>query len=263
MRNNKQLRKYDQFAKCDDLEKESRFTNSDGSIKTDEFIRKDGISNYGFQTRLIDAYSDWIKQHWENGWDVYLFTFVFKQLPREFNDLPGSPDNKIQRMFKEISWVYGRLLNRTFKKKARSPKWVPFLPRGIFVADRRGHRRPNNGLHVHGLVAAIRFSPIPDPLDQHFREHMDEYLIGHIEEIDVEPVTHKPKYTTKYGAKALKSRAYSRDDVWLLPKGLDELVDKTQRCPNPIQDIQAAFNVSDETAKEIYRDPKLFQVLGW
>ena len=38
MRNNKQLRKYDQFANCDDLEKESRFTNSDGSIKTDEFI---------------------------------------------------------------------------------------------------------------------------------------------------------------------------------------------------------------------------------
>jgi hypothetical protein len=90
---------------------------------------------------------------------------------------------------------------------------------------------------------------------------MDEYLIGHIEEIDVEPVTRAPKYTTKYGAKALKSRAYSRDDVWVLPKGLDELVDKTPRCPDPIQDLQTALNVSDESAKQIYADPNLFQSL--
>ena len=51
-----------------------------------------------FQLRLIQAYGDWIKEHWENGWDVYLFTIVFKQLP-------GSRDNQIAQMFNEIEKV--------------------------------------------------------------------------------------------------------------------------------------------------------------
>ncbi len=277
MRNNKQLRNSSQFAKCEETRrklnmskssnqtKQSRFKNSDGSIKAKEFIQVDKIDNYTFQTRLISAYGDWIKLHWENGWDVYLFTFVFKQMP-------GSPDKKIEQMFKEIGWVYGRLLTRTFKKKARSPRWTFVLPRGIFFADRPGPRRrghkhklhqvaPNDGLHVHGLVAVVRPGSARWLLDKHFRNNEKAYLIGHIKEINVRPITHEPQYTTEYGSKGLKSRTFSSDHVLVLPKSLDELADKTPRQPDPIKDIQSATNVSDESAKAISGDPKLVQLL--
>jgi hypothetical protein len=229
-----------------------------GSLKTD------GISNYSFQVRLVDAYGELLRQQWEAGWDVYLFTFVFKQIP-------GPRDAKLAQMFQEITKVFGRLVTRTVRKP-RSPRWAAILPRGVFVADRpvpKGCNRklderqvlPNDGLHVHGLVAGNRLGRISGPLDKHFREHRDEYLIDHIEEIDVQPITHKPAYVGEYGAKGLKRRSFSSDDVLVLPKGLDELPSKTPRCPDPIQDIQTALNVSEESAKEIYRDPKLFQSL--
>ena len=265
MRNNKQLRNYSQFAKHSDHINPSRFTNSDGSIKTEEFIQLDDIDNYAFQTRLIEAYGDWIKQRWENGWDVYFFTFVFKQIP-------GPRDGQIEQMFKEITWVYGRLMTRTFKKKARSPRWAPFLPRCVFVADRpsfrrHGHRhklehvKPNDGLHVHGFVAVVRGGSVRWMVDQHFRNRSDEYLLGNIQEIDVRPITHLPEYVTKYGAKALKSRRFSSDHILILPKTLDEFANKTPQARDPIRDIQAATNVSDEMANEIFRNPTLFQSL--
>ena len=259
------LRNYSTFAKFDKLDKSSRFINSDGSIKTEEFVQLDGIDNYAFQTRLIEAYADWIKQYWENGWDVYFFTFAF-------NQFPGPWEKKIEQMFKEITWVYGRLITRTFKKKARSPFWSQFLPRGVFFADRPGfrrpghkhklrHVRPNDGLHVHGLVAIVRGDFVRWLLDMHFRDRRDEYLIGHIQNIDVRPITHLPEHVTKYGAKALKSRAFSSDHILNLPKTLSELADKRPKYWDPIKHIQAATNVSDETAKEISKDPKLVLAL--
>jgi hypothetical protein len=174
-------------------------------------------------------------------------------------------------MFQEVTRVYGRLATRTVRKP-RSPRWASILPRGVFVVDRPilkkpdrkiplRHVSPNDGLHVHGLVAAKRLGRIREPLDQHFRDHMDEYLIGKIDEIDVVPITNNPSYTTRYGAKGLKRRTFSCDDVLILPKTLDELADKTPQARDPIRDIQAATNVSDEMANEIFRNPKLFQLL--
>jgi hypothetical protein len=239
-----------------------RFANKNN--KDHGSLITDGINNYTFQLRLIDAYGELLRQQWEAGWDVYLFTFVFRQIS-------GPRDEKLAQMFQEIERVYGRLVTRTVRNP-RSPRWAAILPRSVFVADlpvNKGCNRkfdkcqvlPNDGLHVHGLVAANRLGRISDPLDKHFREHMDEYLIGQIDEIDVRPITYKPAYVGGYGAKGLKNRSFSSDDVLVLPRGLDELPDKTPRCPNPIQDVQTALNVSDETAKGIYADPKLFQSL--
>ena len=102
--------------------------------------------------------------------------------------------SKFAQMFDEIEKVYGRLVTRTVRNP-RSPRWAAILPRAVFFADRptkRNKRKlkkrlvlPNDGLHVHGLVAANRLGRIHDALDKHFREHEDEYLIDHIEEIDI------------------------------------------------------------------------------
>ncbi len=78
---------------------------------------------------------------------------------------------------------------------------------------------------------------------------MDEYLIGKIDEIDVMPITNNPSYAAQYGAKSLKRRTFSSDDVLILPKTLDEVADNNPQDRDPIRDIQAATNVSDELGK--------------
>ena len=216
--------------------------------------------------QIISAYGQWIRRHSNSGWEVHLFTFVFKQLP-------GPRDAKVAQMFDEVTRVYGRLVTRMVRKP-RSSRWAALLPRAMFfselpIAKHRDHKerlrhvRPNDGLHIHGLVAAKRLERIRDPLDEHFREHMDDYLIGKIDEIDVRPITKNPSYTTQYGAKGLKRRTFSSDDVLILPKTLDELADTKPKYWDPIKHIQAATNVSDELADRISRDVNLTQaVLG-
>lgn len=262
MRKNK-LRNYSQFATFKNGKRESRYFNSDGSIKTSEGIQ-DGGTNHGVKTKLIVAYGDWLEQYKDCGWEVYLATIAFKQLA-------GHREAQITQMFKEIEWVYGRLVTRTIKKH-RSPKWAAILPRAVFVADlpppqhfRRGSRRsawrlsPNDGLHVHGLLAANRLGRIRSSLDQHFRESRDKYVIGNILEIDIQPVTHHAAYAGQYGAKGLKCRRLTFDHVRVFPKTLGELTDRTSRRPDLIKDIQAVFNLSDEAAKNIYNDPTLLE----
>jgi hypothetical protein len=270
-----QLRNSTQLANGDNLNRDNRDTDTNSDTDTDrdtdtirdrnrENIKDNRVSDYAYQLKLIPAFGYWIRQQWNNGWDVYFFTFVFQQLP-------GSRNAKVDQMFQEITRVYGRLATRTVRKP-RSPQWASILPRGVFVADRpiskdRGckqklrHVLPNDGLHVHGLVAAKRLGRIREPLDQHFRDDMDEYLIGKIDEIDVVPITDNPSYATQYGAKGLKRRTFSSDDILILPKTLDEFANKTPQALDPIRDIQAATNVSDELANEIFRNPTLFQSL--
>jgi hypothetical protein len=265
-----ELRNSNQFANCD-LNRDNRDRDTNLVTDTDrdrdrnrEHIEDNRVSDYAYQLKLIPAFGYWIRQQWNNGWDIYFFTIVFKQLP-------GSRDAKVDQMFQEITRVYGRLATRMVRKP-RSPRWASILPRGVFVVDRPilkkrdrklplRHLLPNDGLHVHGLVAAKRLGRIREPLDQHFHDHMDEYLIGKIDEIDVVPITNNPSYTTRYGAKGLKRRTFSSDDILILPKTLDELADKTPQVRDPIRDIQAATNVSDELANEIFRNPTLFQLL--
>jgi hypothetical protein len=254
------------FANCDEkngLNDLNKNNKDHGNLMTG------GISNYSFQLRLIEGYGEFLRQQWKAGWDVYLFTFAFKQLP-------GSRDAKLVQMFQEITKVYGRLVTRTVRNP-RSPRWAAILPRAVFVADRPVPKRnnlkrnklkcnkrlllPNDGLHVHGLVSANRLGRIRVPLDKHFCKRMDDYLIDHIEDIDIQKITHDHAYVGGYGAKGLKNRSFSSDDVLVLPKGLDELANKAPRYPDPIQDIETALNVSEESAKEIFGNQKLFQWL--
>jgi hypothetical protein len=67
-----------------------------------------GHSNFRFSHRLalIDAYGDWLQQWLDKGWDGYLITFLF-------NQLPGSRRAMVQQMHQHLEkrW-YGRLATR-------------------------------------------------------------------------------------------------------------------------------------------------------
>jgi hypothetical protein len=196
---------------------------------------------------LIQAYGAWVQEQMDEGWDGYLFTFAF-------NQLPGSIRAKNQQMESEILRWYGRLATRTVRKP-RSPKWAPLLPKGVFVPDLPVYKKSkqdlrdvviNDGLHMHGILVANRLGRISEPLDVHFADRLDEYLTGNLRHIDVEHITHMAKYVTSYGMKGLKRPIFSLDHILILPKTLRELPDQKPWLGPP------------NSSSEHFRDP-LFQ----
>jgi hypothetical protein len=102
-----------------DLSKHSHFQHSN--------FRKHSNFQYQHRLALIQAHGDWLQQWLNEGWDGYLFTFMF-------NQLPGSRRAIVHQMHQQIERWYGRLATRTVRKP-RSPVWAPLLPKGIFIPD--------------------------------------------------------------------------------------------------------------------------------
>jgi hypothetical protein len=181
---------------------------------------------------LIQAYGAWVQEQMDEGWDGYLFTFVF-------NQLPGSIRAKNQQMESEILRWYGRLATRAVRKP-RSPQWAPLLPKGVFVPDLPVFKRSkhdlrdvviNDGLHMHGIVVGNRLGRISEPLDEHLSKNLEKYLTGNLRHIDVQPISRTAGYVTEYGMKGLKRPCFSPDQVLVLPRTLRELTDRKHRSP--------------------------------
>jgi hypothetical protein len=183
-------------------------------------------SNFQFHHRLalIQAHGDWLQQWLNEGWDGYLFTFMF-------NQLPGSRRAIVHQMHQQLERWYGRLATRTVRKP-RSPVWAPLLPKGIFIPDLPVPKRSklrirdvsiNDGLHMDGIVVANRWARIPATLDVYFEENLGTYLTKKLQHIDVRRITHRPEYVTEYALKSLKRQTSSEDDILVLPRTLSEL----------------------------------------
>jgi hypothetical protein len=148
-----------------------------------------------------------------------------------FNQLPGPRRAMVQHMHQQLERWYGRLATRTVRKP-RSPVWVPFLPKGIFVPDLPVPKRSkqdigdvstNDGLHMHGIMVATRTRKLPETLDVHFEENPGTYLSRKLRHIDVRRITHSAEYVTEYALKSLKRPTFSEDDILVLPRALSEL----------------------------------------
>ena len=171
----------------------------------------------------IQGHAQWIQQFLDAGWDGYLFSVMF-------NNLPGKRDTKIIQMHQEVTKLYGRLAKRMVRKP-RSPRWAGYCPIAIFNPDlpvpksRNGQKSTiadvsiNNGLHSHGIVLANRWGRLPAPLDEYFEEKGRQYLTGKIRNIDVQRITYDPDYAVGYALKGLIRRTASDDDVLVLDWG--------------------------------------------
>jgi hypothetical protein len=191
-------------------------------------VQKHSNFQYQHPLALIQAHGDWLQQWLNEGWDGYLFTFMF-------NQLPGSRRAIVHQMHQQIERWYGRLATRTVRKP-RSPVWAPLLPKGIFIPDLPVPKRSkqdlrdvstNDGLHMDGVVVANRWTRIPETLDVHFEEKMKKYLTSKLQHIDVRRITHRAEYVTEYALKSLKRWTSSEDDVLVLPRALSELAGST------------------------------------
>jgi hypothetical protein len=192
---------------------------------------------------LIHHYGNWVQQQIDQGWDGYLFTFLF-------NQLPGSIRAKSQQMEREVVRWYGRLATRTVRKP-RSPQWAPLLPKGIFVPDLPVCKRSkqdlqdvviNDGLHMHGILVANRWGRISEPLDVHLERNLEKYLTGNLRHIDVQQITRTPGYVAEYGMKGLKRPSFSTDNILILPKTLGELPDRKPRLGTNPKFFQRAIS---------------------
>src|ERR1700686_1576778 len=156
-------------------------------------------------TQIVQAHGSLIQDHMDHGWDGYLFTFMFQQIP-------GSVETQIQQMHTEIDRVYRRLVTRVVRNP-RLENWAWLLPKGVFYPDIPGLKpskqslrdvRVNNGLHFHGVMVANRWARMKERLDIYFQEKGSEYLSAMLRRIDVGPITHRPDFVADYAGKAIK-----------------------------------------------------------
>lgn len=175
-------------------------------------------------TAIIDAYARWVADLTAQGWDAYLATLMF-------HDLPGSMPAQIAQMHHAVTGVYSRLATRVVRKP-RSPIWAPLLPRAVFAPDLPVPKRrttpvhapaANDGLHLHGVLLANRFGRLKEPLDEHFEQKQATYLTGRLRTIDLRRIEGSPDYVINYALKGLKRQCFSTDDLLVLPRALGEL----------------------------------------
>jgi hypothetical protein len=191
---------------------------------------------------LIHEYGNLFQRYLDEGWEPYLITFAF-------NQLPGSSSAKREQMKQAVMEWYSRLASRTVKKP-RSPIQAQLLPIGVFVPDLPVAKRSkhslrevsvNDGLHFHGKIVANRCGRISEPLDVHIKANLDTYLLPCFRTIDIQPVTHTLQYATDYAMKGLKRSAFSLDDILILPRTLNELTDQNRRRPGDFDASTAAW----------------------
>jgi hypothetical protein len=131
---------------------------------------------------LIQGHAQWIQRFLDQGWDGYLFTV-------NFNDLPWKRDTKVIQMHREVTRLYGRLATRMIRKP-RSQKWAPLTPMGIFFPDmpvpksRKGQKSTvadvsiNEGLNMHGIVLGNRWGRVRVPLINILRKTRGNIWMG-------------------------------------------------------------------------------------
>jgi len=216
------------------------------------------LYQHSIPAQIVQAYGGWVQEQLNRGWDGYLVTLMFHWIP-------GSMETKIEQMNREITRLYGKLATKAVRKPG-SPKWAPFLPKGVFFPDvpgLNGSKRRllelviNDGLHVHGIVLTNQRDRLKEPLDQHFQENKRYYRSKTVHHLHIVPITHKAEYATDYGGKAIKKGRISEEHILVLPKALSELPVKNGHLScNPreraIKGIQSSLNVSEEVAQEIY-----------
>jgi hypothetical protein len=109
------------------------FDNASGQLGNLDSSNDNNSTDYSFNSTrhlksLILGHAQWIQGYLDKGWDGYLVTVMF-------NDLPGKRETKIIQMHREITRLYGRLATRMIRKP-RSSKWAPLTPMGIFIPDK-------------------------------------------------------------------------------------------------------------------------------
>src|SRR4051794_24879472 len=123
----------------------------------------------------VIGYTTLVKQYLDQGWQGYLMTIMF-------NQLPGNDRQKNHQMQVGIDGTYASCLTRIIRNPRKSSSAKPIL---ICCPDRpvRKNKKTrlsevitNDGLHYHGVLIVPMQSRLKIPVHQHFSENQDYYL---------------------------------------------------------------------------------------
>jgi hypothetical protein len=174
----------------------------------------------------IQGYAAWVADYVEKGWDPYILSFTFQQVP-------GSRASVLKQMQRDVVRVYAISLTRIVRKprhnaeQGRLPLWlaVPDLPvpkrQKLSLRD----ATLNDGLHYQGIALIPPGSRLKDGLDVHFRHHQSLYVRPKqpLARLRADPIIKDPGYVTEYVLKSLMRQRFSLDEVLILPRSRSEL----------------------------------------
>jgi hypothetical protein len=210
---------------------------------------------------LVHAYGDWIIHEASEGRIPYYINIMFEPLHR-----PGSSvmSQMSDAVYASKGSFYGKLCSRFDKHPGRKGR-NRFLPHAFLFFDlpvfKYQKRQPlrdviiNGGVHVNGVMMIPSESRMRDEFAEHIGEKRALYAQNGIKRIHVQPVTHGVHRVTDYAMKTLKEGRVDWDTAIILPRSYAELrSDRLRIDPHAraIKDIQAASNVSNETAEHIH-----------
>jgi hypothetical protein len=205
--------------------------------------------------------TQWVDDYYDLEWTPYHVTFMF-------HHIPGSEEEKIRQMHKDIGRFYGKLASWVVRDP-KSSKYAHLLPRGVFFPDVPCYKREkqalrdvtiNDGLHFHGIILVRTKSRLKVPFLQHLRDKRKSYGRGSTLTTHAEPIRDHHRFVADYAGKGVKRGRVSYDDVLVLPrtgKELQENMGETIFGPDrEIKDIMSANNVSIETAHDLYESAR-------
>jgi hypothetical protein len=197
--------------------------------------RSNGSNGHTYTTtndfeEMIDAWTALVSSYLDEGWDAYLVSILF-------HEMPGSRQAKKAQMNQAVERIYNRLATRMVRKP-RSGGWVGsmrYLPMGIFLPDfpvpkLRNKAKSaiedvciNDGMHMGGILLGNRWGRIRYSLTRHFSQKRDLYESGTVRSIGVKRITHDLDRAVDYTFKSLKRRTSTPDDVLVLNWGRSAL----------------------------------------
>jgi hypothetical protein len=208
----------------------------------------------------MEQVDKWMEEYVDLEWTPYFMAFMFRHIP-------GSEQEKIRQMHKDIGRFYGTLASWVVRDP-NSPKTAHLLPKAVFFPDRpcyTGRKQGlrdvtvNDGLHFHGIILVPTRSRLKVPFLQHLRDKKRSYGRGYILTTHAEPIWDQERFVADYGGKAVKRARLSYDDVLVLPRTGAELSRKPSESfsgpDREIKDIMSANNLSIETARGFCRTP--------
>ena len=168
----------------------------------------------------VIGYTTLVKQYLDQGWQGYLMTMMF-------NQLPGNDRQKNHQMQVGMEGIYASFLTRIIRNPRKSLSAKPILIGCPDWPVRKNKKMTlsavitNDGLHYHGVLIVPMQSRMKIPVHQHFSENQDYYLRdGILRRIDVRPFIDDDVSTVvDYALKGLKtSRLPDDENLLILPK---------------------------------------------
>lgn len=176
---------------------------------------------------IVDAYKHMVLVRLAQGWEAYLLTFMF-------NQLPGPRSAVAREMDAAVEHIYGKMSTRVVRNP-RSGNAHCGLPLWLIAPDfpvpKKATRdalvdvAPNNGEHRQGIGLMPPNSRMKETLVEHVETHQALYAgAGRaVARFRADAITRDPEYVCDYAMKSVLRKRVGQDEIIVLPPSTSEI----------------------------------------